>query len=237
MFDICGQYLRPGRVFLISFIYPLYSGGAISAYQIIGYHPEYFKKYLSWPEKISMMKNMDFMTRLRFLRARIHPKQPSSKGYQAQTQNEYGDETYNAQSNRSEVAVKMASFGKPQIFNPHSTKVWEKIESFTIAARSKGADVLFAYPNIFEGALDLRANQSFFNELNDRAKALNLTIVGKPETYQFGKEFIFDSIWHQTMSGQEVATDRLVTDLNEAKIIQILKFRKDIVDKTAGLIR
>ncbi len=225
MLDFDDRYFRRGRLFVLPLEYlhyaePFYRYDPALYYQFVGYDSAYFWRR-SLSEKVKLVANMPAMTRFRMLRAALRPDALRSDGYQSQTQNQFGDETSNMSDPESQARVFAGCKPKVPSRFLHSQAAWDVIQAFAVRAKVAGAAVVLTFPNIAEDVLDINSNRQFFSELTGRAKAIGIAVIGRPEFYRFGENAIFDSCYHLNDRGQIQATDRLVQDLTDAKLLRI----------------
>lgn len=210
-------YIASGRIFVLPLEYPLYgkpsSSGAF-LYQVIGFDPRYFRQ-LNFLEKIKVISAISMTDRARFLRAVVAPQAKNeADGYQSKTLNEWGDETANTIEKRTKVMLASATKNKPQKYSVDDA-VWDELEVFIKDVEAAGGKVLLAYPNIYEDSFDLKTNESFFKDINQRANKLGIKFLGNPEKYTFDDSRAFDTNYHQNTIGQVKSTDQLYNDLRQ----------------------
>lgn len=215
------QQIAPGRVFVLPLEYQLYGKRELAhyalLYQMTGYDPEYFLS-LSFTDKLTTIAEISLFNRVDLVKNLLWRKPRSeSDGYQSRTLNSYGDQTANRIELRTKSMLDNVKRQAPALFL-HDDAAWQAIAKFASDAKNAGAKVVLAYPNIYSGALDLKRNSSFFRELNPRADAIGLQIIGTPSASAFEDGDTFDTVYHQNAYGQTRSTDRLMGELHAAKL-------------------
>jgi hypothetical protein len=96
---------------------------------------------------------------------------------------------------------------------------WDEIVRFAEDARTMGAKVVLAFPNIYKGIFDAELNRDFFTELKKRSKESNIPLIGEPEDRVFDEKHAYDTVYHQNTIGQMHSTDVLYWQLVNANIL------------------
>lgn len=164
-------HIAPGRVFVLPLEYSLYgkpSSSGAYLYQVVGFDPNYFRQ-LDLLKKAEFISQIPMIDRARFLRSAVAPETKNQTGgYQSKTLNDWGDETANSLENRTSSMLFSVTKNKPQKYSINDA-AWGELELFVKNVKAAGGKVLLAYPNIYEGSIDLKTNDEFIKDLNLRA--------------------------------------------------------------------
>ncbi len=216
------QQIAPGRIFVLPLEYSLYGkkrlANAAALYQVAGYDPQYFWE-LSLADKINMFGEITPLDRVRLTKNLLLPfPKLDAIGYQSRTLSRYGDETANSPLARTKSMVNKVKAEAPATFS-HDDAAWQVIAKFAADAKTAGAEVVLAYPNIYSGALDLKRNEPFFRAIVERAEAIGLRVIGTPKDSAFNDDDMFDTSYHQNNQGQLRSTERLLGQLRLAGVL------------------
>jgi len=208
-------HIVPGRVFVLPLEYPLYGKPSSASeyaylYQVAGFDPNYFHQ-LDLLEKAKFISQISMIDRARFIRAAVAPQAKNQTGgYQSKTLNDWGDETANDSKEVTPSMLLSATRQKPQKYSIDDS-VWAELDRFVKDVDKAGGTVLLAYPNIYEGSLDLKINNEFLRELNLRANKSGTKFIGNPESYTFDESRAFDTYYHQNTTGHPSSTVKTVS--------------------------
>jgi hypothetical protein len=209
-------WLKAGDLVLLPLEYELYQDRGMPNYVIIDYIFARDAKYLL---------SVDLVTKFRFLfgisldrlqqgvLGKLHPPQPSAKGYQSKSVNKYGDETINLKADMTEKQYQILNNSTPIKIETSQTARYSlnEISKFINWCQEKDIKVIVTWPNTVKfDSYKERVNQEYFQEIEKFYDGMKVPVLGKPEDFMYNKSMFYDTSYHLNDRGVRYRTQQII---------------------------
>lgn len=211
---------RPGDIVLLTLEYAYYAenGAPNDAFldYLVARDVDYFGS-LSYQEQLRYAFAMSPGRLLEGLRAKLHPPapRPRSDGYEANTVDNYGDETINRESNKDAALIaRLAS--QPPLFVLkegilEESVAWEQLAEFIRWCEREGVVLLASYPAtlFFDDYEQLQALEAA-EEIAAFFAGYDVPVLGSVFEFMYDSDLFYDTAYHLTDHGRRLHTDTIV---------------------------
>lgn len=203
---------RPGDLVVLSLEYMLYAPpfrDPAERYQ--GYlHERAYVDSLPLLERLLLLGSLAPRDWVSLWRARFGPW-PAGPWENPLTLGPRGDQMGNDAPN---VPRQRSSYGRESLDPDLSAE----LASFASRLRTRGVDVVLAYPNLRRAVFQRKIDAAYDAALRRAVEAAGLRLVGTAEGAAFPDAEWYDTDYHVTRDGARRATERLLRDLRTAGI-------------------
>lgn len=212
------EILKKGDIVILPFEYESLSwNGAESPVRtdyILTYDRDFFFYSLNLKEQISMIFSITPQELINSLRKYfIIPTEPNiGKGYNSNTLNKNGDETYK-NGIKEELFYKKYKPIKFEDF--YETKGLKDIKKFAQWCNENNIILFVTFPNImYDEAYFKESSKNYFDSLVNYFNISKINIIGKPTEFLYPREYFYDGNYHLNSEGSIIRTMEFLDKLN-----------------------
>jgi sugar phosphate isomerase/epimerase len=213
------KVVRPGDLVILPLEYELYGdakAGYARDFQVLTADQQYLRE-MPLIQQWAFLIGISPREWWEVMKSKRHP-QYEDLGAEAPELNDNGDEVNNEPDTRDNARVAYLAGSPPSHYRVSRTAL-RHIIAFADDLKSRGARVVFTYPNILDSSLDERMNREFFSDIQATLKKHGVELLGTPSSFAFDQRYVLDTIYHQTSVGQRISTDKLIALLRAQGIV------------------
>jgi hypothetical protein len=207
------KILKDGDVVIIPFEYEslIWDGeqNEVRTQYILTHDREYYNN-MNIYEQLSMLYSVNLLDFLASIREKIkNPvKREIGKGYNSDTLNTNGDETYKNGTKSGFLKTYKAPF---KLTNLKETIGLVRIKDFSLWCKKNNIKLFITYPNIINNKEYYQDSYlNYFNYLKKYFNENNIEVIGTPHDSMYPLKYFYDTSYHMNTKGSKIRTKELI---------------------------
>ncbi|NJN12765.1 MAG: hypothetical protein HC836_40410 [Richelia sp. RM2_1_2] len=217
IFHRAHSLVNPRDTVILPLEYAHYKSNNIPGNVLVDYVIEHDPKYLisaDLAHSIRIITGISFNKIAEKITYKLKSPKVIKTPYQSKNINEFGDETGNLQSERTEKQLENLTELKPDenIANYIKTSNGlQTIKNFISWCNTNNIKVIATWPNtVWFDVYKEQQQQDFFQSIKDFYEELKVPILGSPENFMYDKSMFYDSRYHLNDVGVRLRNQQLI---------------------------
>lgn len=173
------------------------------------YNKPWFFNHLSLTQKVNVLTKVPKMNVLLMYKNIKHIISNTTKISET---NDRGDYISHLNKQKTWEATTITRYEKYNYDHKLSNQFKNAVLNAQKIAKSKGATFYVSFPSIAASQFDKR----FTKDIHKFYKDSGINVIGKPETYIFTDNLIYDHPYHTTKKGRTMRTESLIIDIKKS---------------------
>lgn len=210
------SWLKAGDTVLVTLPYGLYGDDGIPRETLIDYVVSRSPADLLSIHPLQSLRIVFGISFSRLMLGTINqiiPPIPRLQAYQAETLNEFGDETNNRIQDLDKDTSGLRPFANPYGYI-QSSQGMKAVEEFVNYCRDHQINVIATWPNVLRFPVyNQKPYQQLFQSIEDFYKRIDIPLLGTAEQFMFDREMMYDTVYHLNSRGVRRRTAILIRHL------------------------